>query len=131
MNLRFFAGKFIYLNGRTLQKAFDNDRYFLNMTGPNGNEDYSYSDYFIGQNRFEGVASQQIMIRDGGFKVRTDLLASKTGKTDNWLAAINLESSLPDPVNPLSLLPVKIPLSVFLDLGTYAEGWNRQAGNAA
>ena len=30
-------------------------------------------------------ASQQIMMRDGGFKIRTDLLADKIGKTDDWL----------------------------------------------
>ncbi len=129
MQLRLFAGKFIYLNGKTIQKQFDNDRYFLNMTGPNGFEDYTYSDYFIGRNRFEGVNSQQIMIRDGAFKIKTDLLSSKIGKTDKWLTAINLSSSLPKNINPLSMLPVKIPLKAFLDIGTYAEAWQQNSGN--
>jgi hypothetical protein len=63
------------------------------------------------------------MIRDGGFKIRTELLAEKAGKTNNWLAAINLSSTVPSRFNPLSLLPVKIPLKVFVDIGTYAEAW--------
>lgn len=67
------------------------------------------------------------MIRDGGFKVRTDLLSDKVGKTDNWLAAINFTSDIPERINPLSILPVKIPLKVFADIGTHAERWDRNA----
>jgi hypothetical protein len=125
LQLRFFAGKFFYLNGKTITKEFNNDRYFLNMTGANGYEDYIYSDYFVGRNKFEGVESQQIMIRDGAFKVRTDLLAQKIGKTDDWLMALNFNSTVPDNINPLALLPIKIPLHVFLDIGTYAEPWKK------
>lgn len=127
LSVRLFAGKFIYLHGRSIEQQFANDRYFLNMTGPDGYEDYTYSDYFVGRNRFEGVTSQQIMIRDGAFKVRTDLLASKIGKTDNWLAAINLNTSIPKKINPLSVLPFPIPLHVFLDIGTNADAWDRNA----
>jgi hypothetical protein len=123
--VRVFAGKFSYLGTKTVSRQFATDRYHLNLTGPKGYEDYTYSDYFIGRNRFDGLPSQQVMIRDGGFKVRTDLLAQKIGKTDNWLTAINLVTTIPDKVNPLSLLPVKIPLRVFADVGTYAEAWNR------
>ena len=129
INLRLFAGKFIYLGEKTISKQFANDRYHLNMTGPKGYEDYTYSDYFLGRNRFEELESQQIMERDGFFKVRTDLLSSKIGKTDNWLAAINLDASVPEKLNPLSLLPVKIPLRLFMDIGTYAEGWKKDAEN--
>ena len=129
LNLRLFAGKFIYLRSRTISRQFSNDRYFLNMTGPKGYEDYTYSDYFLGRNEFEGLESQQIMIRDGAFKVRTDLLADKVGKTDDWLAAINLNSSVPDRINPLAMLPVKIPLHVFADIGTYAGAWDDSQNN--
>lgn len=127
LQLRLFAGKFIYLQEKTLTNRFRAERYHLNMTGPNGYEDYTYSNYFYGRNEFEGLSSQQIMIQDGGFKVRTDLLASKIGKTDDWLAAINLNTSIPDKINPLRVLPVKIPLRVFADIGTYAEAWKRDA----
>lgn len=125
LNLRFFAGKFTYTGAKTVQKQFANDRYYLNMTGPKGYEDYTYSDYFIGRNKFEGLPNQQMMIRDGGFKVRTDLLAGKIGKTDNWLMAAKFVSSVPDKLNPLSRLPFKIPLRVFADIGTYAEAWEK------
>jgi len=127
LRLRFFAGKFFYTGSKTFSKQFATDRYHLNMTGANGYEDYTYSDYFIGRNEFEGLASQQIMERDGAFKVRTDLLAEKTGRTDNWLMAVNLSSSIPSSINPLAILPVKIPLKVFLDIGTQAEAWQSNA----
>jgi hypothetical protein len=68
-----------------------------------------------------------MIIRDGGFKIRSDLLASKIGKTDNWLAAINLNSTIPSNINPLSILPFKIPLRIFADIGTYADAWEPNA----
>ncbi len=127
LNVRLFAGKFIYTNSKTFTRQFATDRYHLNMTGANGYEDYTYSDYFLGRNKFEGLASQQIMVRDGGFKVRTDLLSSKVGKTDDWLIAANFSTTLPASLNPLNLLPVKIPLKLFFDIGTYAETWQQEA----
>ena len=129
LEARFFAGKFFYTTAKTLNKQFSTDRYHFNMTGPNGYEDYTYSDYFIGRNNFEGLASQQIMLRDGAFKIRTDLLADKIGKSDDWLIAANFDSSIPDRINPLSLLPIKIPLKIFADIGTYAEAWKPGAGS--
>ena len=127
MNLRFFAGKFFYTGDKTFIKQFETDAYHLNMTGPKGNEDYTYSNYFVGRNEFEHYSSQQIMIRDGGFKVRTDLLSDKVGKTDNWLTAINLTTTIPKNINPLQVLPFKLPLRAFLDIGTYAGAWQKNA----
>lgn len=127
LNFRVFAGKFFYTSAKTFTKQFETDRYHLNMTGANGYEDYTYSDYFVGRNEFDGWASQQIMERDGGFKTRTDLLASKVGRSDDWLIALNFSSSIPDRMNPLSLLPFKIPLKIFADIGTYAGAWDRDA----
>ena len=127
LNVRLFAGKFFYTGGKTFSKEFSTDRYHLNMTGANGYEDYTYSDYFIGRNQFEGFESQQIMNRDGGFKIRTDLLAAKVGRTDDWLASLNFSTTIPDDINPLNLLPVKIPLKLFADIGTFAEAWDKDA----
>ncbi len=127
LNARLFAGKFMYLGDKTIYKQFSTDRYHLNMTGPNGDEDYTYSNYFLGRNEFDKLPSQQIMIRDGGFKVRTDLLSNKVGKTDNWLAALNLNTSIPKKVNPFSIIPLDIDLKAFLDIGTYAEAWQKEA----
>ena len=66
-------------------------------------------------------------MRDGGFKLRTDLLADKIGRTDDWLVAANFSSTIPKGLNPLSILPIKIPLKLFLDIGTYAEAWDEDA----
>ncbi len=129
LNVRLFAGKFFYSGSKTFARQFATDRYHLNMTGANGYEDYTYSDYFVGRNKFEDFSSQQIMIRDGGFKVRTDLLADKVAKTDDWLIAANFSTTIPSSINPLSMLPVKIPLKIFLDIGTYAEAWKNKAEN--
>jgi hypothetical protein len=65
------------------------------------------------------------MIRDGAFKVRTDQLSQKIGKTDNWLAAVNFVTTVPKNFNPFSMLPVNIPLRIFADIGSYAEAWDR------
>ncbi len=127
LDLRFFAGKFFYTSPKTFVRELSTDRYHLNMTGANGNEDYTYSDYFVGRNKFEGTASQQLMARDGFFKVRTDLLADKVGRSDDWLIAMNFSSTIPSSINPLSILPFSIPLKVFVDIGTYAEAWDRNA----
>lgn len=127
LSARFFAGKFMYAGSKTVRKRFDTDRYHLNMTGPNGFEDYTYSDYFLGRNEFEGLASQQLMIRDGGFKIRTELLSEKVGKTDDWLMALNFSTTIPSHLNPLQVLPVKIPLKIFADIGTYSQAWEKAA----
>ena len=127
LNVRFFAGKFFYTSSKTITTEFATERYHLNLTGANGYEDYTYSNYFVGRNKFDGFASQQIMMRDGGFKVRTDLLADPIGKTDDWLISTNFTSTVPSSINPLSLLPINIPLKVFFDIGTYADAWKKDA----
>ncbi|HRH47443.1 MAG TPA: M1 family metallopeptidase [Panacibacter sp.] len=131
LNARFFAGKFFY----TSVDKSNSENYFLNMTGPSGkgdyiisgfpkgNEDYTYSNYFIGRNEFEGWKNQQIMERDGFFKVRTDLYSNKVGKTDDWLMALNLSGDIPEKINPFNILPFKLPVKFFLDIGTYSEAW--------
>ncbi len=124
---RFFLGKFIYTNNKTSLKEFETERFHLNMTGPNGYEDYTYSNFYIGRTAFEGFPSQQIMIRDGAFKVRTDLLSAKVGRSDNWLSAVNLTMDVPSRLNPLSVLPIKIPLKIFADFGTNGEAWEKDS----
>ena len=125
VDVRFFAGKFIYTTEKTFFSQYQTERYHLNMTGANGYEDFTYSDYFIGRNIFQGFESQQIKISDGGFKVRTDLLSNKIGRTDDWLASLNFSSTIPDKINPLSILPIKIPIRVFADIGSYNGAWEK------
>jgi hypothetical protein len=126
LNIRFFAGKFLYTKSKTNLLQFQTERYHLNMSGANGYEDYTYSNYFAGRNEFEGFLNQQMMIKDGAFKIRTDLLSSKIGKTDDWLTAININTSIPKKINPLELLPIKIPLKLFADIGTYGVAWQKK-----
>lgn len=111
---RFFAGKFFYTQSKTLLSQYYTDRYHLNMSGANGSEDYTYSDYFVGRGEFEGWKSQQIMERDGFFKARSDLYSSKIGKTDDWLMAANFNIDCPG-------APA---FKLFADIGTYADAWS-------
>jgi hypothetical protein len=126
INARVFGGKFFYLTSKSVTAEYNTDRYHLNMSGPKGSEDYTYSNYFIGRNDFEGWKSQQIMERDGFFKVRTDLLGNKIGKTDDWLMAVNFSGDIPKQINPLNALPFKLPVKFFVDIGTYSEAWKDQ-----
>ncbi len=120
LNVRGFAGKFFYPGGKTNLKKGNAGIYQLNLSTSKGEEDYTYGNYFIGRNEFNGLLTQQVMMRDGGFKVRTDLLSSKIGKTDDWLVALNFTSSV---------YPV-LPLKLFLDLGSYSNVRdNRQVGS--
>jgi Peptidase family M1 domain len=120
LSARLFAGKFFYDDNQKYPAGFYPDRFMLDMSATNGYGDYTYSNYFYGRNEFEGFASRQIAIRDGGFKIRTDLLGNRVGVSDDWLAALNLNTSIPKKLNPLSILPVKIPLHLFFDIGTYS-----------
>lgn len=135
IDARLFAGKFFYTTSKTFLEQVYTDKYHLNMTGAKGEDDYTYSGYFLGRNEFIGKnqgkewLSQQIMERDGFFKVRTDLI-DHVGKTDDWLMAMNFSGNIPDKINPLQVLPIKIPLRFFVDIGTYAEAWKDNASTA-
>jgi Peptidase family M1 domain len=118
LSVRIFAAKFGYIGERTPAKEAQTGVYQPKLTATRGYEDYTYSNYFIGRNEFTGLASQQIMMKDGGLKLRTDLFEGLQGRSDNWIAALNFNSTLPN-----KLLPSWIPLKLFLDIGTYANAW--------
>jgi hypothetical protein len=119
LQARVFASKFGYIG-----KASSNDtyRYQPKLTAVRGDEDYTYSNAFVGRNEFEGLASQQVMLRDGGFKLRTDMFQDLQGRSDNWIASMNLNTSF-----PVGLFPAGFPLKIFLDAGTYAEAWKKES----
>jgi hypothetical protein len=105
------------------------------MYGPNGEQDYTYSNAFAERNQSTDLAGRQIMIRDGGFKYRSDYSSVQPGlKTngidffDNWLASVNFTIDIPRKLNPLSVLPLKIPLKIFADAGTSASPWQANSG---
>ncbi len=128
--VRLFAGKIFYTQSKTDLLRSDNSRYHFTMYGPNGYQDYTYSNAFADRNQSTEIFGRQIMIRDGGFKYRSDFSSVQAGlKTngidffDNWLAATNIEIDIPNKINPLSVLPFKVPLKVFADIGTSASPW--------
>jgi hypothetical protein len=124
MKVRVFAAKFGYIGGQNPDAA----QYQPKLLAANGQDDYTYSNYFLGRTAATnnpgkpvsnaGIGAQQVMIRDGGLKLRMDLFDFVQGRSENWVAALNFNSTLPK-----NLLPAKLPLSVFFDIGTYAEGW--------
>ncbi|HEX6916043.1 MAG TPA: M1 family metallopeptidase, partial [Chitinophagaceae bacterium] len=118
--LRLAAVKFGYIGGKTPMKELNTLRYQPKLTAVRGNEDYTYSNYFIGRQEFEGLASQQIMERDGNLKIRTDIFQDLQGRSDDWIAAINLCTTIPE-----NLLPVPLPVKVFADAGTHAAAWKK------
>jgi hypothetical protein len=122
MQVRFFAAKFGYIGGKTDLKEFETSVYQPKLTAVRGNEDYNYSNYFIGRNESQYLAGQQIMMRDGGLKLRTDLFQGLQGRSDNWVSSLNFKSTLPS-----MDFPIKLPIGVFFDIGTYAEAWKKNA----
>jgi hypothetical protein len=122
LQMRVFAAKFGYIGAKTLTKEIGTRIYHPKLTAVRGYEDYTYSNYFLGRNEASGLAGQQVMMRDGGLKLRTDLFQGLQGRSDNWIASMNLSTSLPN-----GMLPFNFPLKLFLDIGTYADAWKKDA----
>jgi len=129
LNARVFAAKFGYIGN----KDFTTYPYQPKLLASTGEDNYTYSNYFIGRSASSsnpalpvannGLPGQQIMVQNGGgLKLRMDQYSFLQGQSDNWVAAINVNSTLPK-----ALFPFKLPLRVFLDLGTYAEAWKKNA----
>lgn len=125
-----FAGKIAYLQEKTIQRRIDNSRYHFTMYGANGQQDYTYSQPFAERNQSPNFSGREIMIRDGGFKYRSDYSSVKPGLNpsgldffDNWLAAVNFTIDIPDKINPLAALPFEVPLKFFADIGTSSSPW--------
>jgi len=116
LEARVFGAKFGYIGARPLSE--DLSRFEPKLTAVRGDEDYTYSNYFIGRSEFTGAASQQIMLRDGDLKLRTDLFQGLQGRSDNWVAALNLTTTL-----PRKIIPAWVPLKLFFDAGTYSGAW--------
>ena len=127
MQVRLFAAKFGYLG----KKTYEAYAYWPKLLAGTGEDDYTYSNYFIGRSASTangekpvknlGIAAQQIMMRDGGLKLRLDQFDYLQGRSENWVGALNFNTTLPD------IFPVKLPLKLFFDVGTYAEAWKKDA----
>jgi hypothetical protein len=118
LRMRIFASKFDYIGDLTSSQKFATVRYQPKLTAVRGDEDYTYSNYFVARNNFSSF-DNQVMMRDGGLKLRTDMFEGLQGRSDDWIASMNLNTTLPQ------ITPIKIPLRIFMDVGTYSEAWDR------
>jgi hypothetical protein len=102
--IRFFWGKFLYQEHRYY------GNYNFRLCGWTGYQDYQYEHIFPGRNEFldknnSGFFAHQFARTDGGFTTFTPL-----GQSNDWLAAVNISASL----------PLKVPLRIYFDAGSYA-----------
>ncbi|MEO9003697.1 MAG: M1 family metallopeptidase [Ginsengibacter sp.] len=127
LSARIFAAKFGYIGSEYYGYFYEQPK----LLAGNGSNDYTYSTYFLGRSALssyvnaplknDGLVAQQIMIQNtGGLKMRIDP-SNLQRQSENWIAALNLNTTFPN-----SFFPPKLPLKLFLDVGTYAEAWDRE-----
>lgn len=97
VDFRLFAGGFIFNNEKRRN-------YNLRMSSWRGRDDYLYEEIYLGRSESHGFWDNQMIIRDGGFKIPTVV-----GQTGKWLASLNISADLPLPV----------PVKFYFDLGTF------------
>lgn len=103
--LRAYLGKFIKLT----DSYFDYYRYRLANTYT-GSNDYLYDYTFGGRNEQQGFWSQQVGIREGGFKFATPLANNAPGTNDDYLIALNMKTDI----------PIKgVPIRLYCDVSKY------------
>jgi len=95
---RLFFGKFILKSS--------SPEFNFRMSSQKGSQEYLYEGTFLGRFENNGFLSQQTIESDGGFKSYF-----RVGQTSDWLLALNLSSSLYR----------KIPIELFMSVGTYAD----------
>lgn len=106
VHLRLFAGAFLYRNSDVSFRS--NAVVGFNLSGINGQNDYLFDGNYLGRNAQEGLASRQLSMGEGNFKVLTAQQNPMEGKTVNGLFAINLKIDA----------PVKwLPIQLFADFG--------------
>ena len=94
--IRVFAGRYIIND--------NSDRRF--NFSMNGNNDYTYDNYYLGRTDNTGLLSHQFVMKDGGFKNYSNVPSANV-----WLTSINLKVPV----------PVKLPLSLYGDFGIAAS----------
>ncbi len=95
VELRFFGG-IMFKSEDVVFQPF----YLNSWSGP---QDGWFDELYFGRSEREGFVSQQMTLHDGGFK--TEIPYAASGK---WLTALNVNVDL----------PIKLPVSVFFDIGT-------------
>ncbi len=117
---RLFAGKYFDIDGKGDLQSSGAQNLAATYTDLN---DYMYRDVFVNRNSQTGILSQQIAMREGGFKVRTNQYSTPIGMTNNWMTAVNMRVDV----------PVKLPfrLQAFADFGTFANAKKQNPSGSA
>ena len=106
--MRVFAGGFIDNTKRNGGAIFPG-AFNLVSRGPN---DYRFDDLYFARSEDRGFFSQQINLRDGGFKTVIENSFS-LGRSNNFILALNLKADLP------LKLPLNLPLKPYFDIGYF------------
>lgn len=115
--IRGFAGKFFSFTNND----FESYRYRLATTYTGAN-DYLYDETYLGRNEQTGFTSQQISMKEGGFKINTLQYANQIGLSNDWLFALNLKSDLPF---------WNLPVRLFADIGTFSGAKKQNPSESA
>ncbi len=107
-DVRLFAGGFLSNTRRNAGGIFPGA---FNLTSQ-GFNDYRFDDWYFGRSDRMGIWAQQVSIRDGGMKnvIGTGF---NLGRSNSFIVAINLKSSLP------SGLPFHKVLKPYFDIGYF------------
>ncbi len=97
---RLFGGTFLYNEDKAPVQ------YPWSLSAWDGQRDYWFDELYFGRSEFEGIASQQMSLNDGGFK--TDV---PYARVTTWLTALNIKAALPG----------SLPIKLFLDIGTFKD----------
>ncbi|NUN99601.1 MAG: M1 family metallopeptidase [Saprospiraceae bacterium] len=106
--MRVFAGGFLD-NTRRRGGAIFPGAFNLVSRGPN---DYRFDDLYFARDEDQGFFSQQISLRDGGFKTVIEN-SFNLGRSNNFILALNLKADLP------VKLPLNLPLKPYFDIGYF------------
>ncbi len=106
----------IYAAGFPLHTQRGFGQFPLHLASRNNN-DYHFDEHVFGRREAEGFWSQQVNMREGGFKTPVDISQSiADGRSNSFIFAINLKSDIP------IKLPFSIPLikvKPYADLGYF------------
>ncbi|MEO1714858.1 MAG: hypothetical protein AAFU60_16125, partial [Bacteroidota bacterium] len=117
IEFRFFAGTFLS-NTQREAGGIAPGAFQLTGQGYGTTDDYAYQDYFLGRNDNSQIWSQQVALRDGGFKNGfSQPFRNVVGNSNDLLLSVNVAMELP------KKLTLKLPIEPYFDV---AYSSNRQ-----